>query len=118
MRLRLLRCAALLLCLLAPLQALAQQNVPAATLPQKPPTRGQLLYATHCIACHNSQMHWRNDKLATDWGSLKAQVRRWQARANLGWSEADIVEVARHLNDTIYLYPQTSDLVGQLSTLP
>jgi len=76
------------------------------------PTRGQLLYATHCIECHNSQMHWRDRKLATDWASLKSLVRRWQAAALLNWSEADIVEVARHLNDTIYRYPQTSDLVS------
>ena len=25
-------------------------------------TRGALLYNTHCISCHTSQMHWRNDK--------------------------------------------------------
>jgi mono/diheme cytochrome c family protein len=76
-------------------------------------SRGQLLYTTHCIECHNSQMHWRDRKLATDWPSLKAQVRHWQALAFLNWSEADIVEVARHLNDTIYGYPVTSNQVGQ-----
>ena len=51
----------------------------------------------------------------TDWASLKAQVRRWQARASLEWSEADIVEVARYLNDAIYRYTQTSDQLGQLA---
>jgi hypothetical protein len=33
----------------------------------------------------------------------------------LAWSEADIVEVTRYLNDSIYHYPQTSDLVGLLA---
>jgi mono/diheme cytochrome c family protein len=117
MRLRPLRCAALVLSVLACQHPWAQPGVTPVPLQEKPPTRGQLLYSTHCIACHNSQMHWRDEKLATDWASLKAQVRRWQARASLGWSEADIVEVARHLNDTIYLYRQTSDVVGQLSSL-
>ena len=73
------------------------------------PTRGQLLYTTHCIACHNSQIHWRDNRQARDWSSLKAQVRRWQGSAGLQWSEADIVEVARHLNNTIYHFPQTGD---------
>lgn len=74
-----------------------------------PPTRGQLLYTTHCIECHTTRMHWRDEKRARDWDSLKAQVRRWQDAASLGWSDADIAEVARHLNDTIYRYPQSSD---------
>lgn len=68
------------------------------------PSRGRLLYETHCIACHNSQMHWRDQRLARDWAGLLAQVRGWQARAELGWSDGDITEVARHLNDTIYRF--------------
>ena len=73
------------------------------------PSRGQLLYTTHCIECHTTQMHWRVGRLAQDWDSLKGQVRRRQGNAGLGWNEADIAEVARHLNDTIYRHPQTSD---------
>jgi mono/diheme cytochrome c family protein len=80
-----------------------------------PTSRGQALYGTHCIACHNTQVHWRDAKLATDWLSLKAQVSRWQERAGLAWSNADVVEVARYLNDAIYRYPQSSDLVGLLA---
>ena len=74
-----------------------------------PASRGELLYGTHCISCHTTQMHWRDGRLAQDWDSLKAQVRRWQGNAGLGWNEADIAEVTRHLNDTIYRHPQTSD---------
>jgi mono/diheme cytochrome c family protein len=73
---------------------------------QREPTRGALLYETHCVACHDSQRHWRDQRLARDWPSLLAQVREWQARAILHWSNADIVEVARHLNDTIYRFPR------------
>lgn len=69
-----------------------------------PATRGQLLYTTHCNACHTVQMHWRTLSLARDWDSLKAQVRRWQNATALAWSEDDITEVARHLNDTIYQF--------------
>lgn len=81
----------------------------AATLPLQaqtavPPSRGELLYSTHCIECHSTQMHWRDQRLARDWDSLKFQVRRWQGVARLGWSEEDIEAVARHLNETIYRF--------------
>ena len=78
-------------------------------------TRGELLYSTHCVACHTTQMHWRNDKQAFDWDSLKFQVRRWQGNAGLAWNEADIAEVSRYLNETIYHYPQLNDRVGLAS---
>jgi mono/diheme cytochrome c family protein len=79
------------------------------------PARGELLYNTHCIACHNERMHWREQKLAYDWETLKAQVVRWQHAAKLDWSQAEVVEVARYLNETIYRYPQTSNQVSVLT---
>ena len=84
---------------------------------QAPPvaTRGELLYTTHCVTCHTTQMHWRNDRKANDWDSLKVNVRRWQGNAGLQWGDADIAEVARHLNDTIYHFPQTADRVSMNS---
>ena len=93
---RLAACAAA--ALLAAAGACAQPGAPAKT-------RGALLYETHCIACHDTQVHWRDRKLATDWNTLKAQVRAWQATDRLGWSETDIVEVARHLNVLHYRFP-------------
>jgi len=65
-------------------------------------TRGELLYSTHCIACHTTQVHWRDRRLATDWGSLQAQVARWQAVGSLNWSDEDIVAVTRYLNEQFY----------------
>lgn len=67
-----------------------------------PATRGQLLYDTHCVACHDRQVHWRDAKLVTNWVTLLAQVRRWQAVARLAWSDDDVRQVARHLNATVY----------------
>jgi len=72
-------------------------------------SRGELLYSTHCIACHTSQMHWRDRRSATDWQSLKAQVRRWEGAASLDWSEADVLEVTRYLNETIYRFEKKAD---------
>jgi mono/diheme cytochrome c family protein len=86
--------------------ALAGLAAHAQTTPV--PSRGELLYTTHCIACHTSEMHWRSNRRAHDWDSLKAQVRLWQGNSGLRWDEADISEVAGYLNDTIYQYPRTA----------
>ena len=64
--------------------------------------RGALLYSTYCVGCHTTQVHWREKKLATDWTSLKAQVRRWQSNAGLGLSEDDIAAITQYLNDLYY----------------
>jgi cytochrome c5 len=87
-------------------QAAGASATPPARIEQPAPTRGRLLYETHCIACHNSQMHWRDKRIVRDWPGLVEQVRAWQERAKLQWSEADILEVARHLNEAIYRLPQ------------
>jgi mono/diheme cytochrome c family protein len=75
---------------------------------------GELLYATHCITCHSSQIHWRDKKVVKDWGSLKAQVGRWQSAAGLGWSEEDVTDVARYLNTLHYRFPAPD--MGRSST--
>jgi len=77
-----------------------------AAVAQAPaPSRGALLYDTHCIACHTKEVHWRERKLATDWVSLAAETRRWQRNIGLGWSDEEIDDVVRYLNTTIYRFP-------------
>lgn len=68
-------------------------------------SRGELLYATHCSACHTSDIHWRKQKLATNWNSLVTQIRRWQASIGLVWSNEEIADVARYLNALYYGFP-------------
>lgn len=70
-------------------------------------SRGELLYSTHCITCHSAQMHWRDKKVATNWTSLKEEVRRWQRTSGLGWSEEDVTAVASYLNAQFYHFPAT-----------
>lgn len=70
--------------------------------------RGELLYSTHCIACHTTQIHWRAKKRVVDWSSLKAEVRRWAGNAGLGWSADEVVEVTRYLNSTLYRFPTSA----------
>lgn len=73
--------------------------------------RGRLLYGTHCISCHAAEIHWREKKLATDWSTLKMQVRRWQNVAQLEWSDDDIEQVTAYLNATYYHFSAT-DKIG------
>jgi mono/diheme cytochrome c family protein len=68
-------------------------------------SRGALLYETHCVACHDTQVHWRDRKLVADWAGLSAQVRRWQANAGLDWTDDEIDDVVRYLNAAIYRFP-------------
>ena len=88
---------AALLCALTPVLAAHAQT--------QGQSRGELLYSTHCIACHTTEMHWRDKKAATDWASLMFQVRRWQDAAGLGWSDGDIQAVSGYLNESFYRYP-------------
>lgn len=93
------------LALLATLAMAFPPTQAQAQAPAGPGSRGQMLYGNHCIACHTTQMHWRDKKLVTDWPSLQLQVRRWQGAAQLNWSEDDIDDVARYLNDSFYRLP-------------
>ena len=79
-------------------------------------SRGELLYSTHCITCHTTQMHWRDKKAATDWTSLMFQVRRWQDASGLGWNESDVQAVARYLNESFYGYPPMAAPIARAQT--
>lgn len=82
------------LCIFCSMQAHAQLNNSEA--------RGELLYTAHCSACHSTEIHWRKQKLASDWASLLVQVQRWQSIIGLVWSNAEISDVASYLNAVFY----------------
>lgn len=67
--------------------------------------RGQLLYSLHCASCHDTEVHWREKKLATNWPALLEQVGRWQKNLSLEWNDSDIDDVAGYLNATYYHFP-------------
>lgn len=69
-------------------------------------SRGRMLYQNHCIACHTTQVHWRDQRLARDWGSLRAQVRRWERNTGLSWSDDDVEAVSEYLNRRYYDFPE------------
>ena len=67
--------------------------------------RGRLLYETHCSACHTTQAHWRDQRIAKAWTDLLGQVGRWQKVAGQNWSETDIGNAAAYLNERFYKLP-------------
>ena len=56
----------------------------AQTVPEV--SRGELLYANHCIACHTTQVHWRRNKAATDLQTLRPRCAA--GRRFRGWDGA------------------------------
>lgn len=87
-----------------PLALLALLALPAP-VPAQSPARGELLYSTHCVACHTREVHWRARRLATDWATLADETRRWQRNLGLQWSDGEVDDVVRYLNTTIYRFP-------------
>jgi mono/diheme cytochrome c family protein len=84
---------------------LSVAHTDAYAQPVNSETRGELLYATHCSACHSSEIHWRKLQSATDWNSLETQVRRWQYNIGLGWRNEEIADVVWYLNEAYYGFP-------------
>ncbi len=97
------RVSAVLVLAVVAIFASSMQAQPARG-PAPAPARGQLLYDTHCVECHNAQIHWRTAGAAHDWDSLRSQVDHWQGTASLHWTEDDILEVTGYLNETIYKF--------------
>lgn len=83
--------------------------------PKKPalidaPSRGQLLYENHCMACHESVVRIRTRQQVKSLPALRAEVARWATYANLPWSKEEIEEVARYLDTQYYRFEKQSGL--------
>jgi mono/diheme cytochrome c family protein len=95
--------ATIFLCSLAGCAPSRQKPEPAAAQSASV-ARGKLLHDTKCIACHNSTIYTRNDRLAKSYAEVREQVDAWQAKAGLLWSSADIDDVSLYVNDAFYKY--------------
>ena len=71
---------------------------------EKDKPRGQLLYETHCGACHDTSVHGRNPRKADSIGKIKYWVTRWSKELKLNWSTSDIDEVTGFVNSKYYHY--------------
>jgi mono/diheme cytochrome c family protein len=104
-RIRLLVLIAVAVCAQAPAQVTPLP--PAAPPPGM--SQGELLYTTHCVACHTTEIHWREKKIAKDWRTLVAEVRRWQTNLKLSWGNEEIGAVAHYLNGAFYHFQEPEE---------
>jgi len=64
--------------------------------------RGQLLYENHCMVCHTSVVHVREQRKASSREEIQAWIRRWQKELALNWEPGEIDDVAEFLNQRYY----------------
>ncbi|MBL8541796.1 MAG: cytochrome C [Betaproteobacteria bacterium] len=67
-------------------------------------SRGEALYANHCVACHTCKAHTRRDPIVRNLAELAQQVDRWQANQKLGWTPEDRAAVVDYLNRVFYRF--------------
>lgn len=65
-------------------------------------SRGQLLYENHCMVCHTSVVHVRENRKANSREEIQAWIRRWQKELALNWEPGEIDDVAEFLNQRFY----------------
>lgn len=68
------------------------------------PSRGQLLYENHCMACHESVVHIRTRKQVESLSALRIEVLRWSAQLQFHWGREEVEEVVSHLNRQYYKF--------------
>lgn len=86
----------------------------AAPAQDAPTSRGELLYENHCMSCHTSIAHVRDNRRAKSAAEVGAWVRRWATELKLGWTDADIAAVTRHLNKRYYKFDATAAARAEL----
>lgn len=67
--------------------------------------RGQLLYENHCMSCHVSTVHIREQRKAKTPAELRAAIRRWSGELKIVWTEDELADVYQYLNNRYYKFP-------------
>lgn len=71
--------------------------------------RGRLLYENHCLGCHESTVHVRDNHKAKSTDEIRAEVIRWARDQKLEWGSAEIDDVTDYLAERFYRFGQTLD---------
>ncbi len=66
--------------------------------------RGQLLYEHHCLKCHESNIHIRDNRKARKLEDVQSWIIRWQTHEKLNWGKSEIDAVTEHLLDQYYKF--------------
>jgi len=57
---------------------------------------------TYCIACHDTSVYTRENRLAGNYDAVRAQVDRWQGTIALNWGDEEIDRMAAWLAKRYY----------------
>jgi cytochrome c1 len=68
--------------------------------------RGKLLYENHCMSCHESVVHIRDDRRAESLGEVTWQVSRWASEMDLDWRYPEVFDLVAYLNSRYYRFKQ------------
>lgn len=68
-------------------------------------SRGKALYESRCDKCHDVSVHSRNPRSARTFDHIRAFVARWDRELGAAWTNEEINDVARYLNEKYYKYP-------------
>ena len=66
--------------------------------------RGRLLYENHCLGCHASTVHVRDQRKSRTPAEVRTWILRWSVEQKLNWSEDELADVYRHLNNRYYKF--------------
>jgi len=85
--------------------ALLAGAVAAGAFAQSPNAlRGQRLYETSCLSCHEESVHGRRNRAARSIAEIRSYVSRWSKVANAPWGPEEIDDVAIYLNERYYRF--------------
>ncbi len=66
------------------------------------PERGEGLYLNHCLSCHESTAHIRENRRAKTLAEVRRWVARWSVQLELGWGLNEVDDVTAYLIRTYY----------------
>jgi cytochrome c5 len=66
--------------------------------------RGRLLYENHCMFCHASTVHVRDQRKTRTPAELRARIQQWSGELKLHWQENDVNDVFLYLNNRYYRF--------------
>lgn len=67
--------------------------------------RGRLLYENHCMSCHASIVHVREQRKSKSQAELRARILRWSGELKLNWHDDELADVYQYLNNRYYKFP-------------
>lgn len=64
--------------------------------------QGRNLYEEHCVACHDSTVYTRKDRIVHSFSELKERIRQCELSNELAWFDEEVEDVATYLNNNFY----------------